>query len=64
MKAFTYKNTYCELSFEPDKLQGKEVYNVSINGEHAIYMTKELVEVIQFKDKNGVCGLVTNPLFT
>lgn len=57
MKAFTYKNTYCDLSFEPDKLQGKDVYNVSVNGEHAIYMTKELVEVIQFKDKNGVCGL-------
>ena len=57
MKAFTYKNTYCDLSFEPDKLQGRDVYNVSVNGEHAIYMTKELVEVIQFKDKNGVCGL-------
>ena len=53
MKAFTYKNAYCELSFEPDKLQGKEVYNVSINGEHAIYMTKELVEAIQVRDKKG-----------
>jgi hypothetical protein len=53
MKAFTYKNAYCELSFEPDKLQGREVYNVSVNGEHAIYMTKELVEVLQVKNKNG-----------
>ena len=53
MKAFTYKNAYCELSFEPDKLQGREVYNVSINGEHAIYMTKELVEAIQVRDKKG-----------
>ena len=53
MKAFTYKNAYCELSFEPDKLQGKEVYNVSINGEHAIYMTKELVEAIQVRDRKG-----------
>lgn len=57
MKAFTYKNTYCDLSFEPDKLQGREVYNVSINGEHAIYMTKELVEVLQVKDKNGVANI-------
>ena len=53
MKAFTYKNAYCELSFKPDKLQGREVYNVSVNGEHAIYMTKELVEVLQVKNKNG-----------
>lgn len=53
MKAFTYKNAYCELSFEPDKLQGKDVYNVSVNGEHAIYMTKELVEAIQVRDKKG-----------
>lgn len=57
MKAFTYKNAYCELSFKPDELQGREVYNVSINGEHAIYMTKELVEVIQFKDKKGVANI-------
>lgn len=57
MKAFTYKNTYCNLSFEPDKLQGREVYNVSINGEHAIYMTKELVEVLQVKDKKGVANI-------
>ncbi len=53
MKAFTYKNAYCELSFEPDKLQGRDVYNVSVNGEHAIYMTKELVEAIQVRDKKG-----------
>lgn len=53
MKAFTYKNAYCELSFEPDKLQGRDVYNVSVNGEHAIYMTKELVGAIQVKDKKG-----------
>lgn len=53
MKAFTYKNAYCELSFEPDKLQDRDVYNVSVNGEHAIYMTKELVEAIQVRDKKG-----------
>ena len=53
MKAFTYKNAYCELSFKPDKLQGREVYNVSVNGEHAIYMTEELVKVLQVKNKNG-----------
>lgn len=57
MKAFTYKNAYCDLSFKPDKLQGREVYNVSINGEHAIYMTKELVEVLQVKDKKGVANI-------
>ena len=57
MKAFTYKNTYCDLSFEPDKLQGKDVYNVSINGEHAIYMTKELVEALHVKNKNGVASI-------
>ena len=57
MKAFTYKNTYCDLSFEPDKLQGKDVYNVSVNGEHAIYMTKELVEALQVKNKNGVASI-------
>ena len=53
MKSFTYKNAYCDLSFEPDKLQGREVYNVSVNGEHSIYMTKELVEAIQVRDKKG-----------
>lgn len=57
MKSFTYKNAYCELSFKPDKLQGREVYNVSVNGEHSIYMTKELVEALHVKNKNGVCGL-------
>ena len=57
MKAFTYKNTYCDLSFEPDKLQGKDVYNVSVNGEHAIYMTKELVEALHVKNKNGVASI-------
>ena len=57
MKAFTYKNAYCELSFEPDKLQGKEVYNVSVNGEHSIYMTKELVEALHVKNKNGVASI-------
>lgn len=57
MKAFTYKNTYCDLSFEPDKLQGREVYNVSVGGEHAIYMTKELVEALQVKNKNGVASI-------
>lgn len=57
MKAFTYKNTYCDLSFEPDKLQGKEVYNVSVNGEHSIYMTKELVEALHVKNKNGVASI-------
>lgn len=57
MKAFTYKNAYCDLSFKPDKLQGREVYNVSINGEHAIYMTKELVEVLQVKNKKGVANI-------
>jgi len=57
MKAFTYKNTYCDLSFEPDKLQGKDVYNVSVNGEHSIYMTKELVEALQVKNKNGVASI-------
>ena len=53
MKKFSYKNAYCDLSFEPDKLQGRDVYNVSVNGEHAIYMTKELVEAIQVRDKKG-----------
>ena len=57
MKAFTYKNAYCELSFEPDKLQGRDVYNVSVNGEHAIYMTKELVEALHVKNKNGVASI-------
>lgn len=57
MKAFTYKNTYCDLSFELDKLQGKDVYNVSVNGEHAIYMTKELVEALFVKNKNGVASI-------
>lgn len=57
MKAFTYKNTYCDLSFEPDKLQGRDVYNVSVNGEHAIYMTKELVEALHVKNKNGVASI-------
>ena len=57
MKAFTYKNAYCDLSFEPDKLQGREVYNVSVNGEHAIYMTKELVEALHVKNKNGVASI-------
>lgn len=57
MKAFTYKNTYCDLSFEPDKLQGKDVYNVSINGEHAIYMTEKLVEALHVKNKNGVASI-------
>lgn len=57
MKAFTYKNTYCDLSFEPDKLQGRDVYNVSINGEHAIYMTEKLVEALHVKNKNGVASI-------
>ena len=57
MKAFTYKNTYCDLSFEPDKLQGREVYNVSVNGEHAIYMTEKLVEALHVKNKNGVASI-------
>ena len=57
MKAFTYKNAYCDLSFEPDKLQGRDVYNVSVNGEHAIYMTKELVEALHVKNKNGVASI-------
>lgn len=57
MKAFTYKNAYCELSFKPDKLQGREVYNVSVGGEHAIYMTKELVETLQVKNKKGVASI-------
>ena len=57
MRAFTYKNTYCDLSFELDKLQGRDVYNVSINGEHAIYMTKELVEALHVKNKNGVASI-------
>ena len=57
MKTFTYKNTYCDLSFEPDKLQGREVYNVSVNGEHSIYMTKELVEALHVKNKNGVASI-------
>lgn len=57
MKSFTYKNAYCELSFKPDKLQGKDVYNVSVNGEHAIYMTEELVEALHVKNKNGVASI-------
>lgn len=57
MKAFTYKNAYCDLSFKPDKLQGRDVYNVSVNGEHAIYMTKELVEALHVKNKNGVASI-------
>lgn len=57
MKAFTYKNAYCDLSFEPDKLQGKDVYNVSVNGEHAIYMTEKLVEALHVKNKNGVASI-------
>ena len=57
MRAFAYKNTYCDLSFEPDKLQGRDVYNVSVGGEHAIYMTKELVEALHVKNKNGVASI-------
>lgn len=57
MKAFIYKNAYCDLSFKPDKLQGRDVYNVSVNGEHAIYMTKELVEALHVKNKNGVASI-------
>ena len=57
MKAFTYKNTYCDLSFKPDKLQGRDVYNVSVNGEHAIYMTEKLVEALHVKNKNGVASI-------
>lgn len=57
MKVFDYKNAYCELSFKPDKLQGRDVYNVSVNGEHSIYMTKELVEALHVKNKNGVASI-------
>lgn len=54
MKSFTYKNAYCDLSFEPDKLEGREVYNVSVNGEHSIYMTKEFVDaLLNEKSANG-----------
>ena len=51
------KRKFCDLSFEPDKLQGRDVYNVSVNGEHAIYMTKELVEALFVKNKNGVASI-------
>ena len=57
MKSFTYKNAYCELSFKPDYLNGRDVYNVSVDGEHAIYMTPELVDAIKKKDDIGSASI-------
>ena len=57
MKSFTYKNAYCELSFKPDHLNGRDVYNVSVDGEHATYMTEELVKAIKKKDDMGSANI-------
>ena len=57
MKKFSYKNSHCLLDFVPDEIDGKKVYNVLLNGEHAIYMTKELVEALHVKNKNGVASI-------
>ena len=51
MKKFSYKNPHCLLDFIPDKVDGKKVYNVHINGEHSIYMTEEFVKALM--DDNG-----------
>lgn len=51
MKKISYKNTHCLLDFIPDEVDGKKVYNVHLNGEHAIYMTDEFVEALM--DENG-----------
>lgn len=51
MKKISYKNTHCLLNFIPDEVDGKKVYNVHLNGEHAIYMTDEFVEALM--DDNG-----------
>lgn len=53
MKKISYKNPHCLLDFIPDEVDGKKVYNVHVDGEHAIYMTEELVEAIQVRDKKG-----------
>ena len=53
MKAFDYKNAYCELSFIPDEVDGKKVYNVHLNGEHSIYMTDEFVEALMDENDEG-----------
>lgn len=51
MKKISYKNTHCLLDFIPDEIDGKEVYNVYLNGEHSIYMTEEFVKALM--DDNG-----------
>lgn len=51
MRKFSYKNPHCLLEFIPDKVDGKKVYNVHINGEHSIYMTEEFVKALM--DDNG-----------
>lgn len=39
------------MDFVPDEVNGKEVYNVLLNGEHSIYMTEEFVKALM--DDNG-----------
>jgi hypothetical protein len=51
MRKFSYKNPHCLLEFTPDKVDGKKVYNVHINGQHSIYMTEEFVKALM--DDNG-----------
>ena len=51
MKKFSYKNSHCLLDFVPDEIDGKKVYNVLLNDEHAIYMTDEFAEALM--DDNG-----------
>ena len=51
MRKFSYKNPHCILDFIPDKVDGRKVYNVHINGEHSIYMTEEFVKALM--DDNG-----------
>ena len=46
MRKISYKNPHCLLDFIPDKVDGKKVYNVHINGEHSIYMTEEFVKAL------------------
>ena len=53
MKKISYKNPHCLLDFIPDEVDGREVYNVHLNGEHSIYMTDEFVEALMDENDEG-----------
>ena len=53
MKKFSYKSPHCLLDFIPDEVDGREVYNVHLNGEHSIYMTDEFVEALMDENDEG-----------